>query len=204
MRTRQQPIDELLVRLADRGRARTPPPPRPTAASPVRSSDTRRISVARSASGDGFKFLLGEPRQDECVDRHSRGRVLPSERQLRFSRRNERPVRRVLRPLLDPRLDLLLLRLGQFRVRVRRRHDLLLILARDAQPDLAVRRVARLDPNQTVALGVRRLRHIEPQLSLARLLVEPVTRETVLRQDRPDVAIVVELRCRPERSRARR
>ena len=113
-------------------------------------------------------------------------------------------MRRILRALFDPCLDFELLGLGQTRMRVRRRHDLVLILAGNAPPDVAILRIARLDPKQSVSLGIRGLGNVEPQLSLARLFVETMAGETVFRQDGPDVAIVIQSVRSPQGAQVKR
>jgi hypothetical protein len=116
----------------------------------------------------------------------------PFRGQRRFLRRHKRPVLRILRALGNPRLDLLFLLGGEARVLLRRRHHLLFIGADDARPHIAVRRIAGLDADEAVALGVGGLRDIEAELSLAPFLIEAVARETVFGEDRFDVAAVVD------------
>jgi len=69
-----------------------------------------------------------------------------------------------------------------------RRHDFLRIRRGDASDELA-----GVDDLPTL------LRHIEPQFSFARCRIEAVALEALVRQDRPHLAIVFDLRRRQHR-----
>ena len=81
------------------------------------------------------KFFLGQPGADEGVD----GVRAAGVRQRRLRRRDERPMLGILRPLLDPRLDQLHLRGRWADMLGGRRHHLVVVVAGEAQPHLAVR-----------------------------------------------------------------
>ncbi len=69
VRRGEQAVDEPLVGVG-RGRRRgTRRPPRAIGGRPIRSRLTRRISVARSASGDGAMPVALQPGEDEAIDR---------------------------------------------------------------------------------------------------------------------------------------
>src|SRR5262249_2267586 len=57
------------------------------------------------------------------------------------------------------------------------------------RPDFASLEIARLDGDGPVPFGERSLGHVEPELGLAGLGVEPVTGEAVVGQDRSHVAV---------------
>ena len=132
------------------------------------------------------RFQLG---QNERIDRvlHP-GRVLHRRRR-RPRRRNQRPVRLILGPFGDPLLERLLLRGGQLLLRRRRRHHRIGIGRKDPRDDGAFAGLARHD--RVVFDGDFAL--VEPQIGLSRGAIRPVTGKAVLGQDRPDVAVVLEL-----------
>ena len=111
-------------------------------------------------------------------------------------RRDERPVRLVLGAVVDPlpqdrdllRRERLVRRLG--------RHPLVGIARRNPADELAALRVPRHDRELALRLGQLRRRDlgdVEPQLRLARGRVRAVALEAVLREDRPNVPVVVDL-----------
>src|SRR6185503_3500472 len=103
---------------------------------------------------------------------------------------DERPMRLVLRPFLDPALEERLLARSQSLVRLRRRHDLFRVGRGDA-PNQGALLGLPLDDDR-LSVGARRereLRTIEAKLRLARTRVGAVAAETVADEDRPDVLV---------------
>ena len=98
-------------------------------------------------------------------------------------------MRLILRALGDPALEQILLRAGEFLVRVRRRHEVIGVLGEDAFDELA--RV-RLAGDESLG-GDGGLAHIEAELGLALLLVRAVAVKAVVGKNRPDVAVVIDL-----------
>jgi hypothetical protein len=94
------------------------------------------------------------------------------------------------RALFDPLLDLLLLGRRQGLVRLRRGHDLVLVVGDDAQPDLALRQIAGHDRDGAAfALLVQPVGRIQAHFGLALPGIDPVTGEAIVRQNGPDVAV---------------
>ena len=108
-------------------------------------------------------------------------------------RRQEGPVVLVLGALLEPGLHLRLVVRRELEVRLRRRHDVVLVVAGDARPDFALLDVARHDRDAGLVFleGVRG--QVQAQLRLAGLLIRAVAGEAVLREDGADVAVVAHL-----------
>jgi len=102
----------------------------------------------------------------------------------------------VLRTLGDPAPEGLDLLGGEVLVRLRRRHAVLLVGGDQPGDELAVIRLTRDDDGVAAAIqrGVRGV--VEPQPPLAVVRVLPVAVEAVLRQDRTDVAVELQLRRR--------
>ena len=96
------------------------------------------------------------------------------------------PVLFIFRSRFDPALQDVFLSSGEFFVRLRRRHDLILILADDAAPDLGFGDVSRHDG----PLRRGTVKGIEAQVSLPILWIEAVTGETIVRENGPNIAIV--------------
>ena len=101
----------------------------------------------------------------------------------------ERPVLLIGRAFFDPPLEQRLLVVIEFLVRLRRWHDLVGGGRVDQFPSQACSRVSRHNRGHAILLSVSAFRRIETQLGLSLLLVESVTSEAVLREDRADVAI---------------
>ena len=138
-----------------------------------------------------------EPGEDEVVDRTPGPGGVADDRHGRPDRRDERPVRPVGRPLLDPAPEEVFLGRAQSLAALGRRHEEPLAGRADPPIETALGRLAR-DDRRPSRLG--RLEHrlvaIEPELGLALVLVGSVTLETTVRQDRPDLAVEVDLRGR--------
>ena len=75
-------------------------------------------------------------------------------------------------------------------MRIGRRHEIVRILGEDAPDQLALVWFAGHDG----LFGNRRLAHVQAEFALALVRVRAVTIETVLGKNRPDVAIIAELR----------
>jgi hypothetical protein len=78
-------------------------------------------------------------------------------------------------------------------VRPRRGHDDVRIGRRDPLPQRTLVEIAGNDRRRALPDRQRAIRHIQPQIRLAVLGVEPVAGETVRREDRPDVAVELHL-----------
>ena len=70
---------------------------------------------------------------------------------------------------------------------VRRRHDLVWVLRENPNPRLAVVEVARHDGLRATAPSGGTFMSIEPQFSLSRVCIRPVTGETFICKDGPDI-----------------
>ncbi len=139
--------------------------------------------------GGGFQPLLLELRQDEAIDRIADPRLLLHRGQGRPAWCDQRPVRLIRGAGLDPFLQEIFLPGRQRLVQRGRRHELLGVRGIDAREELATLKIAGRDgPELDGGLAA-----IEPQVGLAGRAVGPVASETVLRQDRPDVAIILGL-----------
>ena len=105
-------------------------------------------------------------------------------------RRDERPVRLVLGPLLDPALEQFDLPSRQRLAAVHWRHLFARVSGPDPASQLTLTELPRHEGDATrsqLRLGV--FGHIQPQPRLSCLLIRPMTGKTIVRQDRPDVAI---------------
>ena len=113
------------------------------------------------------------------------------------------PMRLVFRPLRNPLFQNHLLLHRQRQLRFLRRHHLIGIFRKNAVNQFTVLRVSRLyGKRSTLPLGNCPRPHIQPQLPLPRLRIRPVTGETILRKNRPHIAIKRNLlRCRLQGSR---
>ena len=109
--------------------------------------------------------------------------------ELGLTDRFERPVLLVLRALFNPEAERFFLVCGQLFVGVRGRHHLGGVGRDDARPDLALRERAGGDGRTAVEGAGGVLGSIEAEVGLAGLGVKPVTGETGLREDGPDIAI---------------
>ncbi len=100
------------------------------------------------------------------------------------------PMRLVLSPLRNPLLEDRLLLSRQRQLRFLGRHHLIGVLRKNAVHQLAVLGVARLDCKcSPFPLRNRPRPHIQPQLPLPCLRIRPVAGETILRKNRPHIAI---------------
>src|SRR5262249_44909022 len=106
-------------------------------------------------------------------------------RNRRPDRRDQRPVRLILGPALDPFGEQFLLIGRELLLRHRRRHLLVSIVRENATDHLAVVGMAR--HNRLFVDGDLAL--IEPQVGLAGSAVRPMAREAVVEQNGTDVAV---------------
>ena len=157
---------------------------------------TRRISVGRSASGEGAspsrssraKTKLSMAFRGQLASRASggRGRV----RRARTRRGDERPVPLPLGSLLYPAANQPDLALGELAVSlIGGRHAANRIVAGDAFDERAFLRLSRHDGEVSAEVLGRALLRIEPQGRLAVVDVRAVTREAFVGEDRPHVAV---------------
>ncbi len=138
-----------------------------------------------------FQLFFLDACQDELVDRVAGPGSVPGCRQRGLFRRDKGPVPAGPCSPGDPFAQELLLALAEGRLGFFRRHPLIWVIAEDALNQRAVIRLPWVD-----GAGFHRRREVvEPQLRLARLLVWPVAGIAFFRQDRPDIAIVVDLVC---------
>src|SRR5262249_31792028 len=121
-----------------------------------------------------------------------RPRSIGDLRQRRTFRRNERPVGLIFGALLDPALEQFLLGGGELLVAGGRRHHVPRPRRQDAA-DEGTRQVAG-DDGTAARLGrlQRLLANVEAQTGLALFRVGTMTLEAVIREDGPDVAVVLD------------
>ena len=144
--------------------------------------------------GAGEPFLL-QALVDEGVDRIGDWRLaIANCWHCRLHRHFEGPVLLIRSPLLDPFADGGLLLGGQRLVRLRGRHHVILVVADDPLPGLALRQITRLDRHVAVLVWLERaFDDVEPELGLALFGVDPVTGEALVGKNWPDVAVELEL-----------
>ena len=130
---------------------------------------------------------------------HEKIHALLPRRDHRLHRRLVGPVLLVNRPLRDPLLENFLLPPRQLLVRLRRRHQFVLVAREKPPHHLALLRLPRHDRRLP---GLRRLQRlladVQPQLRLARLCIRPVAVKASVRENRPHIAVVLDL-CRYRR-----
>ena len=128
--------------------------------------------------------------ENEKVDRIARPRLVFHHRQRWPFDGRERPVPLVIRALRDPAPQQFLLRGREMLVRFWRRHHLIAVGRFDPRHQFALPRLAGHDGR---VARLRRfqclLAHIQPQLRLALLRIRPMTRKTIVRKNRQDIAI---------------
>ena len=138
----------------------------------------------------GLQSDLREPLLHESVNGIAdfpRRRV---RRDVRFHRLLIRPMPLIFRTLRDPLFEDLLLPHREFFVRLRRRHQLVLVRRENAFHEFARLGFPR---HERFALQ-RLLADVEPQLCLAVLRIVAVAVEAVIREDRPHIAVEFDLR----------
>ena len=157
----------------------------------------RHTADERLLGGLGLRrqFFLRQPCLDEGVDRIADHAALHHRRRC-FDRRFKAPVLLVFRALFDPALQYLHLRGSHVLVGLRRGHHFIFVLGQDTLDDGADLRIAGLDGKGAVDGLEGALGHIQAQISLALLGVKAVAGKAVVAEDRPDVAVEVELRRR--------
>ena len=159
----------------------------------------KRAAVGLGRRGQAVGFELGE---HEGIERLAHPVLLADFRQRVADDRLERPVALVHGAVLDPLADHRDLFLRQQLVRLRWRHDLILVVRKHALEGGAGIGVAGHDGG--VAVLVRRsgrVADIEPQFRLAGLAVGTMAGEAVLGKDRADIARVAVLRPGGDRRR---
>ena len=135
------------------------------------------------------QLLRFQSREDETIDGVARPRFLLYRRRPDASRRNERPVRFVLRPLLDPPSKRFFLRRSDRLVRLGRRHLHVFVGGVDPPPHFRLAWLPGHDRSHADTLRRRSLERIQPPPALTILRIEAVAIKTVVCQDRPNVAI---------------
>ena len=109
-------------------------------------------------------------------------------RQLAGSHRQKRPVRPVVRALLDPAQKQRLLGVGQRQAGFGRRHHVV-VVREDSPNELAALRVPRLDDGPAIVQGLERAgSNVQPQLLLAFAGVWPVTPEAAVGEEWTDLS----------------
>ena len=148
--------------------------------------------------GRGPDTLLLQPGEDEMVDGVDRPLLVAQLGQLGLLGRDEGPMALVLRPLLDPTGQGINLRRRQAFAAAVGRHPAS-GSARDSAHEGAGARLAGNDGGVArFQSGVGAFRRVQSQSRHALLVVETMTGEAVVRQDRTDVAIKID--GRPLRS----
>ena len=144
-----------------------------------------------------------ELRQNERVNRRPHHGPGLHRRHRGTLRRFKGPMPLVVRALFEPLLEHRHLPRRELLVRLGRRHDVVGIRRRDAPPQRALRHLPRHHRAQPFAqVRARAVLGIQTQLRLALLLIRPVAREAVVRQNRPHVVVEIHL-LRHRRSGAR-
>lgn len=105
---------------------------------------------------------------------------------------SESPVVFVLGPLFDPESEGFLFLFGESIDGVERWHVLVLVGGGDALDENGFVRLAR---NDGIKLGGSR-KGIEAEIGFAFLFVEAMTKETIVREDGTNVAVVADFLCR--------
>jgi len=151
----------------------------------------------RAAVGLGRRGQAGlfEPRPHKEINRPDRPVGVLDLGQRRPLGRPKRPVLGKFGPLLDPAANQLDLGLGErFAVGVGRRHPLVGIFGKDPPQEFALVGVIGNDgPQARIGLGRGAVSQIEANASLAGRVVGPVALVAAVRQQRADIAIVVDL-----------
>jgi hypothetical protein len=165
-----------------------------------RQSGERQGNAANQCFPVGFgrhrQPFAPQPIGDEGVNRIDDAEGLAVDGwQLRFHRRLERPMSFVRRTLFDPAADQRFLLGRQRLVRLRGRHDLAGIVRHHAAHQLARIRLSRHDRRlATVGRFQGFVPHIQPQSGFAS--PRPVTLETRVGHDRPNVPVEADRRLR--------
>ncbi len=160
-----------------------------------RRRNTRQVerdpANQRRAVGFGRRrqAFFVEPRQHKSVDG-----IRPPSRprnfgQRRLFRRDERPVPLVLPAFADPPLQRLDLVRRKLLLGVGRRHAPSRIFCGNALIDFAVVEVAGDDPMTPAQVGRRAFRRVEPQAAQPVFRIRPVALVTLVRQNRPNIAV---------------
>ena len=103
------------------------------------------------------------------------------------------PVLRIGGPLSNPLGQQVNFLSGEFLARVKRWHGIVRVATGDACDQLTVIRFARHDRSMSVEIPGRALRRVDTQFGLSLGVVRAVALVALVRQDRPNVAIEVDL-----------
>ena len=134
----------------------------------------------------GRDLSLRELRADETIHRMRRF----ARRHRRFRQRRVSPVRLVNRAFRDPAFDRVFLLRRQLLVRLRRRHDVVAIIGKNACDDFTLLRLTRHDRHHIILRFLQRfLTNIQPQPGLPRLRIEAVAVKAGVRKNRPNIAV---------------
>ena len=99
----------------------------------------------------------------------------------------------ILRTLLDPGLDLRLVGRRELQMGFWRRHHVVLVGRKDAFPDNALRQVACHDGRPVLVLARGIFGKVQSQLGLAGFLIGSVATKAVLRKNRADVPVELDV-----------
>ena len=127
-----------------------------------------------------------EAGEQELIDRVLGPCGQPGGRRLHPFRRRVGPVRLPFGAFVNPSLEQRDLFVAERDARSRRRHAQRLLLVADTLEELGLRAAAGCDH-----LGKRRVFQVEPQTSLAALLIRPVALKALVGEDGPHFAIEV-------------
>ena len=132
---------------------------------------------------------LVQLREHKTINRILDPRFIADLRQLRSSRRDERPVRLVLGPFVDPTLERRDLFRRNFLTGRRRRHLEICIVSRQPSDDFTLGPLTGNDADLArFKLRGRSIALIESQSSLPLFFIGAVTLEAIVGQDRSDIA----------------
>ena len=187
MRTGQQPVDQFAKGARRRVGDKRPHlfPSRRQPGEVERQAADQRTAVGLPRR---LVALCPQRRQHEPVDVVEDERAVFDAGWHGTGDRLVRPVQFVLRALGDPALEQRFLGGIEFLSRVGRRHEIVLIVRRDAPDQFALAWLAGDDRRGAVEIGQGTFASVEPQIGLALLGVGAVAGEAVVAEQRPDVA----------------
>jgi len=147
----------------------------------------------------GFQPLTVETVQNEVIDPGCRPIRNPGWRDGTGLGGAIGPGLRVFSPLFDPFAEKLFLLVAEILVRVGWWHDFLQVCTENPVNNLTLIWISRQEGIAYAAPLQSSFCSIEPQFALALMFVRSVTGETVVRENRPDIPIEIDLGKKPTR-----